>query len=404
MPFPLNLYKNVQKKIKEHQFISLGKFPKLPGETTDNARVQRTIDSLATGILLLPPITLYFNGSVTVKDNVYIVCSGMGRTIIDLGSNKSVIPFTTPKPRLISLKQTNDLNVGNTINIINNNLKQGDHITYRSTNRFTEEWDEGVAIRAYYTKGEIMEISNSTPTQLSFSEPCNLDLPTVDSSGTEAFTPTNNIGISDLTIKRNKDTKTYGVSILIQYCSHAYIINVESLNTNDSGIKISKSRDILVKNCYLHGGSKNLGLNYGIVIIDGCKHIKLANIYTDNCRHGVAGGGTGYANPIFVLVNGLFIQNSQSHSFDAHGNCMNFTFINAQVDNGFSLSGIGHKAKNILSSSGHFGPYEGGIDHTYENITYLTCTGTYSNNIAKRIKIRNFSVLKILKISGTVHY
>lgn len=384
-----------RKILKITPTVNLDKFPKLGMETVDNPRVQRAIDSISKGTLFLPPTTLLFNGSVTLKENVFVMGSGMGRTIIDLGTNKSVTPFTTPKPTLKVLTQTNNLLIGDTTNNINNNLHEGDHITYRSTNRFTEEWDSGVAIRDYYTKGEIMKISKTTPTQLTFSEACHLDFPYINSKGTEAFTPTKNIGISDLTIRRNKDQKSYGVSVLIQYCDKAYVKNIESINTNDSGVKISKSRNVLVENCYITGGTKNLGLNYGVVVIDGSKHVNLYNIHANNCRHGVAGGGTGYANPMSVRADGLFISNSQSHSLDAHGNCMNFTFLNAKIDKGFSLSGIGHKAKNILSRGGHFGPYEGGTDHTYENITYFSCTGTYTNKIVKRVQIKNFVVNRI---------
>ncbi|GAA0178424.1 hypothetical protein SH2C18_14830 [Clostridium sediminicola] len=381
-----------RKILKTTPIVTLDKFPKLGVETVDNPRVQRAIDSISKGTLFLPPTTLYFDGSVTLKENVFVMGSGIGRTIIDLGLNKSVIPFTTPKPALKVLTQTNNLLIGDTKNIINNDLHEGDHITYRSTNRFTEEWDNGVSIRDYYTKGEIMKIVETAPTQLTFSEACHLDFPHINSKGTEAFTPTKNIGISDLTIGRNKDSKSYGVSVLIQYCDRAYVKNIESINTNDSGIKISKSRNVLVENCYIAGGSKKLGLNYGVVIIDGSKHVNLYNIHTTNCRHGIAGGGTGYANPMDLIADRLFIDHSQSHSLDTHGNCMNFTFLNAKIDKGLSLSGIGHIAKNILSKSGHFGPYEGGTDHSYENITYFNCTGTFTNKIVKRIQIKNFVV------------
>src|SRR5690606_20797846 len=90
------------------------------------------------------------------------------------------------------------------------------------------------------------------------------------------------------------------------------------------------------------GGTPDLELNYGIQIANGSKFTNVGKVYGEYFRHIVAGGGNGYAIPMFATFSVIEDKNSYSHSVDCHSNTAFFTFNTLNVENGFNTAGLGH--------------------------------------------------------------
>jgi len=93
-----------------------------------------------------------------------------------------------------------------------------------------------------------------------------------------------------------------------------------------------------------------------------------------------------FASKVFITQTTKDPDGKQTHSLDCHGATMDFTYVNCYVDNGMSISGIGHTVENLTSTSGHFFIYEGGTDLTFKNIDFIRCKGFYTNNSIHRVK------------------
>lgn len=374
------------------------------GVTDDTTAIQNAVNACSEaggGIVFIPAGKYYISTTITIPSGVYIAGAGIDVTTIDQKDKQTVPAFATAVPTITQLVQANDVNIGDTTNTIANTAQSGDFIAYRSNLRFTSEWDGGSAIRSYYTSGEIFKVRSATSTSVTFTEPAHLSLPKANVTTVELFTPTRNIGVSNMTITRNIDTTSQSVSVYVRYCDHAIIQNVKSVNTNWAGIAVDRSMNVHIDNAYCIGGTYDLGLNYGVLVSDGSKNVYVSDLKTRYCRHGFSGGGSGYAIPINVVLNGAFITDtmqppsfpsSQEHSLDTHGCTMNFTLTNVHTDWGMSISGIGHKVTNVTAVNGKFEMYEGGTDMVFQNIKYQKCWSFYSNYSILRVKFINVDI------------
>ena len=330
--------------------------------------------------LYIPPIKMSFNQSVVVPSDMTIEGAGSGLVTIDMGST-NLPAFKTETPTITTMTQTTDIKQGERVHIISNSLKEGDFVRFLTkTKRFTEDWDGGTKIRDYYTNGELFEVSEAKSNSLLFTHDAHLDIPYVNAETVEAFTPNKNIVLSGFTVKHDQKESGYSIGVRIDHTKDFKLKDIKTLNTNQAGVYIGKSIGGTFEDISGVGGNASLGLNYLISINDGSKNINGRNVKGSNYRHLLAGGGTGYAIPINVIVDGIIAEMSQDHSLDTHANTMNFTYSNAVVDNGMSMSGIGHTAENIKSRTGNFLSYEGGINSVFRNITYDSLTEMYTNN------------------------
>jgi hypothetical protein len=378
------------------------------GITDDTIAIQSAIDMTylcGGGIVYLPEGTYYTTASIMLKSNIRILGAGIDLTIIDLKANNGVVAFQTEVPTLIALTQTTDLNTGSKANTINNSVQPGDLICFQSNDMFTSGWEVAI-IRTYYTKGEIFEVDSATSTNITFTESAFLTLPLATTKGVESFTPTKNIEISDLTITRDGDTTSYGTGINIQYCNGVRIERIKAKKNNYAGIIISRSFDVSCKTIYAEGGTADLGLDYGIVVVDGSKRVFMQDIHIKNCRHGLAGGGSGYACPLYVKATGIYITNSFGASLDTHACCGFFTYENAVIDNGMQMSGIGHTARNIESSNGTPFAYDGGMDLTLDNVKFSSCLGWLTNRaiIGMTVRDSKFVITNTTTLTPTSFY
>lgn len=374
------------------------------GVADDTNAIQTAINAVSTrggGMVYIPAGTYYISDTIIIPSNVNIYGAGIDATIITQKSKTNVPAFATAVPTIKTMTQTNNVNVGDTSNVISNSLSVGDIIVYKSNHRFTEEWDGGTAIRSYYNRGELFKVKARTSTSVTFDEGASLDLPVADSNGVEGFTPTKNVSIGNMTITRNIDTTNASVSVYLRYCSGAHVYNIKTLNTNWAGIVVDRSIDVVVRNIWVEGGTVDLGLNYGVYVADGSKRVSVTNVFTKNCRQGFCGGGSGYAIPMKVTVNSLFVTDTQqpsnfpqteNHSLGCYGNTMHFSFANCHLDRGIDVSGIGHKLENIVSVDGKFVMYEGGTDMVFRGIRFSKCTQFYSNNALLRTKFMDIEL------------
>ena len=344
------------------------------------------VNSVGGGSVFIPVGVSYCASNIILKSNVSLV----GYGTINFKTNHSCI--TTETPILTALSQTTGIVVGNNGNLINNTLNVGDFIRYKSTKRFTEEWDGGTAIRAYYVDGEIYKIKNATPTTVEFEGCANLAFDLLNADSVEAFTPNKNIMVKGITVSRTLAIAVESSGILIQYCDNVIIKDVKTENMNYSGIVIEKSMNVSCENITILGGTSDMGLDYGIVIYNGSKHVHLKNIHGSRCRHVISGGGNGYAISMLNIIDGVFASNSLSHSIDTHGNTMFYTITNCSVDLGFSISGIGHILSNLTSENGYFYLYEGGTDLLVKDIIFNSCTHIKSDEEVIRVTLKNISI------------
>ncbi|SFS96369.1 glycoside hydrolase family 55 protein [Marininema halotolerans] len=374
------------------------------GITDDTFAIQQAIDDVSAhggGMVTIPAGVYYISATLWLKSNIHIQGSGIDRTILDLKQNNQVIAFDFKEPSLISLMQTEDVCLGDPMNSIANALQAGDFIIYRNQRRFTEAWDQGRAIRPYYTAGEIFSVQVATPTMVAFSDRASLSLPTTTTNGVTAFTPYRNIAVIGLTIQRNGEEVSgakiaSNVSIRVRYCDGFYANQVKSVRTNYTGFHIAYSMNVTMEYIESIGYSAKDGYLYGVLIADATKYVRISNIHSKHNRHGISGGNSGNGIPMHVMVDGMIITDttrnpngSETHSLDCHASTLNFTLKNALLDNGMSISGMGHVVNNITSLKGDFLLYEGGLGHCFENITFQRCRGFFSNEIIKNINFFN---------------
>ncbi len=398
---PENLFGFKNKSKQMVSLLSYGADPK--GEKDSTAAFTKAIKELTSregGILFLPPGRYLVSKTIAIPSRIWLKGAGRDLSIIDAGEG-SFGPVLKTAPVIITkLKQTKDLRAGENRNEINNNALSGDFIVYRTKRRFTAEWDEGLPIRKYYLNGELLKVAGATPQAVDFTERATLDLLVKDLAEdgeeqalVEVFSPVRNVGISDLTIRRRRTTDVSGSGIWLDRCEGAVVRNIKTINQNNSGVTISLSREALVENITVIGGTNNLGLNYGIAVVNGSKYINVRNIHANGCRHAVtAGAGAGIAIPMWNSINGITAENSQSISIDAHGGTLGFIITNGNVDYGLDISGIGHTVSNINSSGGAFYLGEGGTDNSFSNIVLRNAKRFTINRVIKRCKFRNISI------------
>ncbi|MBP1917179.1 hypothetical protein J2Z23_004164 [Lederbergia galactosidilyticus] len=364
------------------------------GLADDRMAVQNAVDYAEANDLskvTLPKGKLYFSGSVVIPSDISIEGAGLDITIINMKDSANPA-FVIKQPTIKTLAQSNDIKAGDTFHLIDNDLIAGDHLVFSSNNRFTEEWDLGTAIRSYYNKGEIFKVKSADSTSVTFSEPSSMSLPASTVKHVETFTPTKNISFSNFSVVRNRKTTGESKAISIKYAEKVTLSNIGTENTNHAGILVDRSRDVTINNFHGKGGTADLGLNYGIAIVDGSKNVNINGVYASGFRHAITGGGTGYAIPMNVFADSITVSDSQLHSLDTHGNTKNFMFTNCVVDNGFSVSGIGHIVDNLKSQLGLLQLYEGGTDITCKNIIFFKGKGFYADRVVHRALFENITL------------
>lgn len=316
-----------------------------------------------------------------------IVGAGSQLVSIDAQTNGGSL-FLSPAITETTLTQSTDLLAGEISHAITNSASAGDFIRFKSTRRFTEEWDGGTEIRPSYVDGELLSIYSATASNLTFNETATLNFPLATSDIVSFFTPHKKGGIFGLKLKRTRDTVTPSNGVYVDGFNGFAWDDIETENFNTAGIGVYRSLHIDAGTLVARGGTKDLGLDYGLSINDGTKFLKAKSVYGTRCRHAVAGGGTGYAVPMYNKVDHIIAESSYSHGADAHGNTAYFTYDRVDSDTGISVSGIGHHVGKAVCKSGFlYLAYEGGADLTFGEVIGRNIKSALPNKRCHRVNI-----------------
>lgn len=251
-------------------------------------------------------------------------------------------------------------------------LNKGDIVRFKSSRRFTADWDNGIAQRDYWLDGELLEIDEGTTTsKLFFKQKNALDFAADDITDVDAFTPNINNGIDNITLINVKDTTTFSECLRIRYCKGFRVGRIRTFNTNYGGVTISSSFDTVVEDFEGEGGTPDLQLNYGIIVQNGSKYTTVKRVKGRYYRHTFSSGGNGFAVPMFCDVISAISNNSTSLGIDCHGNSAYFTFHNIFSDYGMLIAGLGHSILNAVSTFGGLNFMSSGKDCYFGTIRML---------------------------------
>lgn len=369
-----------------------GVFPSLTfSNPTQLNRAIEYISLIGGGSVMLGGGTYSHSGSVFLKDGVWLKCAGSGFTVIDTGNN-AIPAVTTDTKTETPITQTSDFLRGGISNAIATSAQEGDFIRYKNANRFTDRW-AAAEIRPFYLEAELMKVKSNAGGVVTFDGEVLLDFP-VAAGGKDVvtFTPNKNIAVTGLTVKKNASlVSSAAIGVNINQCDNVRVDDLETLNYDNIGLRVNKSLNVKTGTTKHAGGDSSLGLNYGVGYLDGSKNCTHSVIISDNCRHAITSGGTGWGIPMFISVDTVQAKNSSSHAVDCHGNSAFFSFDKVIADTGTSLSGWGHTCNSAIGTSmkGTYSvPYEGGLDQKYGKVT---CLGGVNGGIYSDHPVLNFT-------------
>lgn len=251
-------------------------------------------------------------------------------------------------------------------------LSKGDIVRFKSSRRFTTDWDNGIAQRDYWLDAELLEIDEgTTESKLFFKQKNILDFAEADITDIDAFTPNINNSFDNITLVNVKNTATSSECLRIRYSNGFRVGKIRTFNTNFGGITVSASFNTIIEDFEGEGGTPDLQLNYGIIVQNGSKYTTIKRIKGSYYRHTFSSGGNGFAIPMFCEVVSAISNNSTSLGIDCHGNSAYFTFHNITTDYGMLIAGLGHSILNATSTFGGLNFMSSGKDCYFGNITML---------------------------------
>lgn len=349
------------------------------GVTNDTSAIQAAINDANGSVVYFPNGTYAISTTLVVPSNTSLVGETRENAILSGVYYNQRFILKNNEPTETTLTQTSNVASGDNSISITNSMSSGDFMRIKSTQRFTRNWDNGSAIRASYVDGELMKIKEADASSATFTENIFLDFPLSAADTVSTFTPDRNINIKNLSFVVPEDANLYSKGIEFSGVDGFVIDNVYFENTEVAGIGLYKCMNGSITNVFTKGGNPTQGLNYGIVVNDGTKHVSIKNVYGDSNRHAVAGGGTGYAISMYIDVDNVSCANAQSHVMDTHANCANWNVTN--IEGNVSCSGIGIKVSNVTSSGGTmYMAYEGGYGCSFTNFYCTALTSIYKNN------------------------
>lgn len=354
--------------------------------------------------IYIPDGNYVTNKTILLDSGTNVNGDGIGNTVIDVRGNGEVVHFKTKEVVMTAFTQTTTLSEGENNIKLSSTLQKGDFIEITSNEPYEGLWESPLT-REYYTIGELFKVEESTGTIVIFTEPSSFTLPFDKTRFTRGFTPIKNVYIGNMTLTRTFDTTSQSVNVYILNTESFVVENIRTENTNISGVQIERSMNGKIQYVEGKGGTDLLSQNYGVLISSGSKNVHANNIFGDSFRHVVAVGGS-YSAPTDCSYTNVYAVNSQAGSIDAHGLSKNFLYENINVDNGISISGIGHTIRNVRSKGGAFNIQEGGKDLVFENINFLSCSRFYSNTRVINSSFKNVKLTltgNISMLNGSSH-
>lgn len=376
----------------------------LPLETSDEDMIQRAIDSITKGNILLKANKTYVcNKPIKLKDGVNLV--GNKNTILDFSNvvldEQVACIYNVFTP--LTLIETLGIDVLANSKVLTFNvspsLLENDRIILHDATPYSY-----TAYRDYYTKGEMLKVESVLGVNV------NLKEPTYDSyiaSTTSVYKLSGcTLDIKDIIIKG----KIGSVGIKITH----------GINCNFEGLKINGSDNALLQlvRCYECNIDKNslidtstaIGLNYA-VSIGNCQRINITNSFLSATRHGVAIGGNSENGSIVnrdINIRRCYIANVEkgnSYSADMHGNVEFTSYEDCNIIGGVTIGGNNNKVKNckiisIINGVAVSGGEVTGINHEIANNDIIV---TRTINASRSVIDCQYGVQAILGGNLRVH-
>ena len=345
-------------------------------------KLQKCINRLSAlgGGEIVCPEGNYF-GEKTVYIQTYVKVRFAGSKKCKWTCSGDFTAFQSNAGTDIVLTQTAPLLAGQSVNAIANTLAVGDCVVYKTNRRFTRGWDGGTVIRDYYLDGEVFEIVGASSTSLSLSDPALLDFPLGFANQVIAWKPGRNAGLFGVELISGNQNSAGARGL---YIYRAVDFAYDDIKTKwfETGIKD-------VASIRTNGGvSEHIGTvlpggtNYGVQVSDGSKHFKSRHVIATGCRHATAGGGSGFAIPMYARFDKVTATDTKAeNSIDAHGGTAYFTYGECIADKSFSLSGMGHEIKSMIAGGGRvMWAYEGGQNLKVGRYTHRGATSNCYQN------------------------
>lgn len=324
---------------------------------TDNAdKIQAAVDFACLtggGVVSIPAGIFYVSKGLVLKGGVALLGSGSGVTILDQ-KDKDFNLISTPTITPTALNAINPMNEGSGSYNVANTCKKGDLIRIGCLDYWSLRWTrtpiENNGTKRKWYEAEMLEVLSATSNKVIFETPSFANVST-NGLGVEFFTPTKNMAIKGLTLRKSNEVISYtATGITITHASGVYIDDIETEYYDYAGIDLKRSVNIRLNKTKHLGGSSVTQTCYGTVYNDGLRDVYHTDVKGSGCRHVVAaGGGSGWAIPTNVNVKGLVATNSQSAGFDTHGNTAYFNYQDMRVDKMGYMEGVGHTLKNVTA-------------------------------------------------------
>lgn len=276
----------IPKNVKLITLNNVGAKPNQP--SFDNSVIfQNAIKSLngEFGVIELEAGTYHFKKPISIPSNILIKGKGSDKTILDfnLGGNGDLISIQG-KTSNISTNITQEIKKGtNTITVADAAaFKTDDYVLVKQSanNLLYSNW----AYNHFYQIERIIQIKGNT---ITLEHAVRLDYPKSNNPILQKITPTQNVGIESLTIKRNDATYGQTSNIYFNYAVNCWVKGVESINSNYAHILVQSAANITISGNYIHDAFDygSGGKGYGVVLQFGASNNFVYDNIAQHLRH-----------------------------------------------------------------------------------------------------------------------
>ncbi len=237
------------------------------------------------GVIELEAGTYYFKKTISIPSNILIKGKGSEKTILDfnLGGNGDLISIQG-KTNNTSTNITQEIKKGTfSITVADASaFKMNEYVLVKQSanDLLYSNW----AYNHFYQIEKIIQIKGNI---ITLEHPLRLDFPKSNSPIVQKITPTQNVGIESITIKRNDATSEQTSNIFFNYAVNCWVKGVESINSNYAHILVQSAANITISGNYLHDAFDygSGGKGYGVVLQFGASDNFVYDNIAQQLRH-----------------------------------------------------------------------------------------------------------------------
>lgn len=314
---------------KMREFVSVKDFGADPTGATDSR--QAILDALnASGKIYFPPGNYVSSASIVVRNrNIEIEGNGASLTFttgfLDIGGSIGTA-FTL---------SANAVRGANVFTVSGGGFAPGDIMQLVDTTDFSYSLH-----RSSYRRGQLFTVLEASGNVLTTFEDALAAWTTGANISVKKITPVK-VAIRNLNVFA-PDHLSSSTGCRVIYAAHVLIENSSFKGGDQSALRISYSKGIVVNSCScVCQAPTTTGTQYGIsiddsedVLVDGC--------YLYGTRHATGLGGSGTTGSKFIVVQNSELANDQQvglYSADIHGNVSFITYQNNTIYGGAAIAG-----------------------------------------------------------------